>query len=88
MTSERHQKLPSGRQDRETLRGKGQFWTPDWVAKPMVEYVMGADPGLVFDPATGNGAFLDALNSLGYLDKGIRFYGLDIDSSLLDMISA
>jgi adenine-specific DNA-methyltransferase len=50
-------------EERETLRDKGQFWTPQWIAKVMVAYAV-QDTSLVFDPATGNGAFFEALKSL------------------------
>jgi len=42
------------------LRGKGQFWTPDWIADGMVAYVLGGGAHEVFDPAVGEGAFLTA----------------------------
>lgn len=78
-----HQKLPTQWEERERLRNKGQFWTPDWVAKAMVSYAMQSESTLLFDPATGNGAFLEALESIRTTRKGIRFYGTDIDASLL-----
>jgi len=58
-----HQKLPTVWSDREALREKGQFWTPSWVAEAMVEYVTDTT-GEVFDPATGRGAFFEALQKL------------------------
>jgi len=84
MSPKNHQKLPSRWEKREQLRNKGQFWTPDWVAKPMVKYVIGSGSPLVLDPATGNGAFLEAWEKLHPNLNGSIFFGLDIDSSLLD----
>jgi len=56
-----HQDLPANGAEREALRHKGQFWTPDWVADAMVEYVAQQDrPIVVFDPAVGAGAFFRA----------------------------
>lgn len=50
-------KLPATGEARELLRKKGQFWTPDWVAEAMVEYVFTNKGGKLFDPAVGAGAF-------------------------------
>ena len=55
------QKIPSDRYKREYLRTRGQFWTPPWVAEPMVKYVASKQrKKSVFDPAVGSGAFLHA----------------------------
>lgn len=75
-----HQKLPANWKERETLRGKGQFWTPSWVADAMISYVA-ENTDLVFDPATGEGAFYEALLKLN--KSNISFFGTDIDSKLL-----
>ncbi len=55
-----HQKLPANWNEREILRDKGQFWTPGWVAEAMIAYVS-ENTDLIFDPATGRGAFYEAL---------------------------
>ena len=74
-----HQKLPTEWGDREKLRDKGQFWTPDWVAEAMVAYVArGSD--LIFDPGVGKGAFYTALNKV---DPKKKFFGTDIDSEVI-----
>lgn len=75
-----HQNLPSDWSEREKLRDKGQFWTPTWVAEAMVSYVA-KDTDLVFDPATGLGAFLDAFLKLN--KGGISYFGTDIDEKVL-----
>ncbi|HPO55390.1 MAG TPA: N-6 DNA methylase [Ignavibacteriaceae bacterium] len=75
-----HQKLPADWNEREILREKGQFWTPSWVAEAMVAYVA-SDTDLVFDPATGAGAFYEALLRLN--KKEISFWGTDIDKDVL-----
>jgi hypothetical protein len=75
-----HQVLPTNWHEREKLRDKGQFWTPSWVAKAMVAYVSeGVD--LVFDPATGRGAFFQALLQLE--KRQAIFYGTDVDEEVL-----
>jgi methylase of polypeptide subunit release factors len=74
------QKLPTIWSEREKLRDKGQFWTPSWVAQAMVAYTA-QESDLIFDPATGNGAFFDALLKLQ--DTEIKFYGTDIDAKVL-----
>jgi 16S rRNA A1518/A1519 N6-dimethyltransferase RsmA/KsgA/DIM1 with predicted DNA glycosylase/AP lyase activity len=75
-----HQILPTVWAGREILRDKGQFWTPGWVAEAMIAYVSN-DTDLVFDPATGRGAFFEALLNLHKPD--IDFFGIDIDSEVL-----
>ena len=75
-----HQILPKEWADREILRDKGQFWTPSWVAEAMVAYVAN-NTDLIFDPATGRGAFFEALLKLGKSD--ISFWGTDIDDDVL-----
>ncbi len=81
MTIQLHQELPTKHKEREQLREKGQFWTPSWVAEAMVAYVA-ENTELVFDPATGKGAFLKALINLNN-SKNILFYGIDIDHEVL-----
>ncbi len=73
------QHIPTNWVEREALRSKGQFWTPDWVADAMIAYVA-TDADLVFDPATGGGAFLAALRRAC---PDIPFYGTDIDDEVL-----
>jgi adenine-specific DNA-methyltransferase len=75
-----HQKLPADWNEREILRDKGQFWTPSWVAEAMVAYVT-ENTDLVFDPATGRGAFYEALQKLN--KKNVSFFGTDIDAEVL-----
>ncbi len=59
-----HQILPANGPLREALREKGQFWTPDWVARAMVAYVLNDKTKSIFDPAVGAGAFFGAAKSL------------------------
>jgi len=75
-----HQKLPGEWHEREILRDKGQFWTPSWVAEAMVAYVS-ENTDLIFDPATGRGAFYEALLKLH--KSKISFFGTDIDREVL-----
>lgn len=75
-----HQKLPTDWKEREILRDKGQFWTPSWVANAMVAYVA-ENTDLVFDPATGRGAFYEALLKLN--KPKVSFFGTDIDNDVL-----
>jgi len=77
-------KIPASGEARETLREKGQFWTPDWIAEAMVEYILTANGITVFDPAVGAGAFFRAVKTVS---KERGFYtslaGMDIDSNAL-----
>ncbi|MBI4298554.1 MAG: N-6 DNA methylase [Chloroflexi bacterium] len=78
-----HQKLPTEWSEREKLREKGQFWTPDWVAQAMVLYVI-EDSNMVFDPAVGRGAFYSALRRINQQNQtSVKFYGSDIDAEIL-----
>jgi adenine-specific DNA-methyltransferase len=65
------QMLPRSGPEREALREKGQFWTPDWVADAMVAYVIGDGCDSVFDPAVGAGAFLHAVKRISN-ERGLR----------------
>jgi hypothetical protein len=78
-------KLPSSGEARELLREKGQFWTPDWVAEAMVEYVLSDIGGKLFDPAVGAGAFFRAAKTIAK-EKGLycSLSGMDIDSKALE----
>lgn len=78
-----HQKLPTVWTEREKLREKGQFWTPDWVAQAMVAYVA-KGASLLFDPAVGKGAFYSALTKIAHLfPASLQFYGIDIDERVV-----
>lgn len=79
-------KLPSSWEARELLREKGQFWTPDWIAQPMTEYVLGEKGGLLFDPAVGTGAFFHAAKVIAS-EKGlpVKFAGMEIDPTALSL---
>jgi len=79
-------KIPSSGEARENLRKKGQFWTPDWVAEAMVEYVMTGKGNMsLFDPAVGAGAFFRAAKVVAK-EKELHYTlsGMDIDSKVLD----
>ncbi len=76
-------RLSLRRAERERLRAKGQFWTPDWVAEAMTAYVA-AHTCTVFDPAAGEGAFYRALLRVCRgRSEPIRFIGSDLDGQLL-----
>lgn len=65
---------------REKLREKGQFWTPAWIADPMVRYVMHDHPPAIFDPAVGGGAFFRAAKRLG---THVQLLGYEVDPAAL-----
>ncbi len=66
--------------ERERLRGKGQFWTPDWVAEAMAAYLLTGGTDEVFDPAVGAGALLKAAKSIGEkLRRTVALSGTEID---------
>lgn len=78
-------KLPASGEARELLRKKGQFWTPDWVAEAMVDYVLADKDGTLFDPAVGAGAFFRAAKTIAK-EKGlyVTLSGMDIDPTTLE----
>lgn len=74
------QRLPRAGPARETLREKGQFWTPDWVAQAMVAYVLGHGSDTFFDPAVGAGAFFRAAKKLAQeQNREIALSGCEMD---------
>ena len=78
-------KLPYAGEAREILRSKGQFWTPEWIADAMVEYVLTHNEQTIFDPAVGAGAFLRATKRIAR-EKGVNvhFEGMDIDPDAIN----
>ncbi|MCX6031127.1 MAG: N-6 DNA methylase, partial [Chloroflexi bacterium] len=78
-------KIPSSGEARELLRKKGQFWTPDWVAEAMVDYVLADKCGTLFDPAVGAGAFFRAAKTIAR-ERGlsVNLFGMDIDPTALE----
>ena len=85
MTTAPHQVLPRSGPEREKLRKKGQFWTPDWVADAMVAYVLRDRPDEVFDPAVGEGAFFHAVKRVSKeLKIQVELRGSEIDPSTLE----
>lgn len=81
----RHQILPNSGPEREALREKGQFWTPDWVAEAMVSYVLAGEPGHIFDPAVGAGVFLHAAKTITRekSSNDLKLLGTEIDPGML-----
>ena len=78
------QKLSPSSFRRESLRQRGQFWTPDWVADAMVSYAIG-DSSRVFDPAVGAGAFLRAAKRLAArTGRRIELRGVEVDKKALE----
>lgn len=79
-----HQVLPSSGTAREILRQKGQFWTPEWVAEAMTQYVLLDKSPILFDPSVGEGVFYKTAKNLspelGYTPK---LYGFELDSKVL-----
>jgi len=74
-----HQKFTKQQNEREILRDKGQFWTPDWVAESMIAYVA-RNADLIFDPGVGKGAFYTALKKIA---PEKIFFGTDIDQDII-----
>ncbi len=85
VTVAHHQELPRSGEEREALRERGQFWTPDWVAEAMVRFALSNRSRSLLDPAVGPGTFLIAaqrLRKLGLTDVS-HFTGFDIDPEVM-----
>jgi hypothetical protein len=84
MKRTQHQTLPRAGHEREELRRKGQFWTPDWVADAMVSYALAGGSRHVFDPAVGAGAFFRAAKREAMRGGGcVSLLGTEIDGEAL-----
>ncbi len=78
-------KLPTQKFDRERLREKGQFWTPDWIADAMVAYALSNGSEHILDPAVGAGVFLRAAKKLaGKLNRTVHLWGTEIYPEVLE----
>ena len=81
--------VSAARAARESLREKGQFWTPPWVADAMVAYCLGGGARTLFDPAVGAGAFLLASKSAaGPRRSRLRLAGCEVDERALEQARA
>ena len=81
-TSER---IPRSGTKREILRKKGQFWTPDWIADIMVDYVLRDKPSRLLDPALGEGAFFRAAKRYALIHGfELKLWGRDIDPEIIE----
>lgn len=74
------QTLPSSGPAREALREKGQFWTPQWLARVMAAWVTQNRPSVLFDPAVGPGTFFAAARDIGFEGD---FAGFELDDAAL-----
>lgn len=90
--SQRHQQrqvLPIRGPERVALREKGQFWTPPWVAVPMVSYALGGGSDHLFDPAVGTGAlFCAAREVVARTGRALELLGTEIDPAVLGRASS
>lgn len=70
---------------RKERQSKGQFWTPQWVARAMVRYPLSAGIASLFDPALGAGAFFRASQAVAPL-YGIvpQLRGSELHADVLD----
>ena len=79
-----HQHVPRTGPARESLREKGQFWTPEWIADAMVAYVLMGGTDTIFDPAVGTGAFFRSAKALAAKsNRPIRLSGAELDPDTL-----
>ncbi|MCG3175047.1 MAG: Modification methylase Eco57IB [Myxococcota bacterium] len=84
MKRKQHQALPRSGGERETLRTKGQFWTPDWVAEFMVAYVLRDQPKQLLDPALGKGVFFRAAKRYARSHRfNLALFGRDVDPQIV-----
>lgn len=76
-----NQLVPANGPVRARLRDKGQFWTPTWVARPMVSYALAGGAWTLFDPAVGPGTFFVAARARGF---GGTFRGCELHGEALE----
>ncbi|MBI2266715.1 MAG: SAM-dependent DNA methyltransferase [Armatimonadetes bacterium] len=87
MSTTQAYKLPRAGLERETLRKKGQFWTPDWTADIMAAYVLQDKPPRLLDPALGEGVFFRAAKRYARLrDFDLALFGRDIDPEVIGQV--
>ena len=85
MTNMKNECNKKENQERELLRQKGQFWTPEWIAEVMVSYVTRDGINEIFDPAVGAGAFFLASYKISKeLNRKFNLKGTEIDSKVLE----
>ncbi len=78
--------IPRSGPERELLREKGQFWTPDWIAEAMVGYVIHNGCQSIFDPAVGAGVFFKAAKNVAYeIGCELGLQGTEIDPEVLNL---
>ncbi len=83
-----YQDLPRNWEARERLRNKGQFWTPNWVARAMVAYAVGNNTDHIFDPAVGTGALFRAAKEIACrLRRPLALLGTEMDPHVLQQAS-
>ncbi|HET7561904.1 MAG TPA: N-6 DNA methylase [Rhodanobacteraceae bacterium] len=72
---------------RELLRDRGQFWTPQWVARAMVRYVS-YNAGPIYDVGVGSGAFAAAIRSVHpNWDFSRKYHGAEPDLGALQNLA-
>jgi len=67
---------------RVDLQRKGQFWTPEWVARAMAAYAVPPWCNQVFDPAVGAGALLIAAKHI-HKNGNFRVAGIEFHPEVL-----
>ncbi len=83
-TNNNNQKIPNSWHEREILRDKGQFWTPNWIAEAMASYVLLDNGEQIFDPGVGTGAFFRAAKKVANeKNKTVKFFGTEVDPEIL-----
>lgn len=71
--------------NREIKRKKGQFWTPEWIALAMAEYVLYNQPDVVFEPGVGAGAFFSAIKKrCVVVDANPKLMGCELYPEVLE----
>jgi len=79
-TNNSEKETPGGKLNVETLRNKGQFWTPPWIAEAMVGYIFATGKQKIFDPGVGAGAFFRAARKVySGNNKSVDLLGTEID---------
>lgn len=72
--------------EREALRNKGQFFTPEWVTSAMAHFILQNNPSVIYEPGFGTGAFYYGLKDAAEIEKKNvpTYLGCETDKSALD----
>lgn len=70
----------------DARRPRGQFFTPLWVARPMADWLMAANPKILLDPGVGSGSMIIAADQ-ARTSSDTTLIGIDNDPVAIELAS-